>query len=186
MNRETIFLANQGDKGETTFCFDELLPSLPLPELRDTMERYYASLVPFGTPEELAQSRKIIEEFQNGIGAKLQAVLKERATSTKNWLGTWWEDYGYHMLRLPLLPYQVMCIPSQLKLVDIPTTPEYMLRVRKANRFIILIVLSNTIFILVSCKTNILLPGVLGFNTQRNVEASLVQWRKNQVLVSAI
>lgn len=134
MDRASLFCIDPNNKDETTFGFDEMLPALPLPELRDTMERYYASLVPFGTSEELAQSRKIIDEFQNGIGLKLHAVLRERASNMKNWLGTWWEDYGYHKLRLPLLPYQVMSIPSQLNLVDVPTTPEYMLRVRRAVR----------------------------------------------------
>lgn len=129
MDRASLFCIDPDNKDETTFGFDELLPSLPLPELQDTMERYYASLVPFGTPEELAQSRKIIEEFKNGIGVKLHAVLKERAANMKNWLGTWWEDYGYHLLRLPLLPYQLMSMPSAMRLVNVPETPEYMLKV---------------------------------------------------------
>lgn len=132
MSRARIFFVDQDDGDKTTFSFDEMLPALPLPELRETMERYYASLVPFGTPEELAQSRKVIDEFQNGIGVKLQAILKERAAKMKNWLGTWWEDYGYHMVRSPLLPYQGMSIPSHMKLMGVPTTPEYMLKVRKA------------------------------------------------------
>ncbi|XP_060651198.1 peroxisomal carnitine O-octanoyltransferase [Drosophila nasuta] len=126
MDRESLFVATKDD-GDT-YAFDETLPALPLPELSDTMQRYYASLVPFGTAEELAQSRSIIEQFQNGVGAELHAKLKERASKMKNWLGTWWEDYGYHLLRLPLLPYQIMAMPCQMNLVDIPETSDYMLK----------------------------------------------------------
>ncbi|KAH8407171.1 hypothetical protein KR222_009970 [Zaprionus bogoriensis] len=128
MDRASLFFIDPNNKDETTFGFDDMLPALPLPQLRDTMERYYACLQPFGTPEELAQSRAIIEQFQQGVGAKLQAQLQERAANMKNWLGTWWEDYGYHLLRLPLLPYQLMVMPCQLKVVDVPETPEYMMK----------------------------------------------------------
>ncbi|XP_064555294.1 peroxisomal carnitine O-octanoyltransferase [Drosophila montana] len=125
MDRASLFV---GGKNESTFSFDDTLPALPLPELRDTMKRYYAGLQPFGTPEELANSRRIIDEFANGIGAELQAKLKERAAKMKNWLGSWWEDYGYHMLRLPLLPYQIMSMPCQLIHVGVPERPDYMLK----------------------------------------------------------
>jgi len=56
---------------KNTFDFDETLPSLPLPELKDTMERYYTCIQPFGTKEELAQARSTIDEFQKGVGAEL-------------------------------------------------------------------------------------------------------------------
>lgn len=114
---------------KNTFDFDETLPSLPLPELRDTMERYYSCIQPFGTKEELALARKTIDEFQNGVGAQLHEQLKKRAAGMRNWLGTWWEDYGYHLIRMPLLPYQLMVMPSQLEMVGVPETPEYMLKV---------------------------------------------------------
>lgn len=133
MDRASLFY---GVQNESTFSFDETLPALPLPELRDTMKRYYASLQPFGTPEELAHSRRIIDEFANGIGAELQAKLKERAAKMKNWLGSWWEDYAYHMMRLPLLPYQIMSMPCQMVHVGVPERPDYMLKVsprRKAD-----------------------------------------------------
>ncbi|KAL7727496.1 hypothetical protein ACLKA6_002119 [Drosophila palustris] len=126
MDRASLFVADKED-GDT-FSFDKSLPAFPLPKLRDTMERYYASLLPFGTPEELAQTRTIIEEFEKGIGSKLQETLEKRAGTMKNWMGSWWEDYGYHLLRMPLLPYQIMAMPCQLNLVDIPQTSDYMLK----------------------------------------------------------
>ncbi|XP_017141474.1 peroxisomal carnitine O-octanoyltransferase [Drosophila miranda] len=126
MDRESLYFMSKDDKN--TFDFDESLPPLPLPELRDTLERYYTCIQPFGTPEELAQARKSIDEFRDGVGAELHEKLKQRAATMKNWLGTWWEDYGYHLLRLPLLPYQLMTMASQLEVVGVPETPEYMLK----------------------------------------------------------
>ncbi|EDW16810.1 peroxisomal carnitine O-octanoyltransferase [Drosophila mojavensis] len=125
MDRASLFI---GDNHESTFSFDETLPPLPLPELRDTLQRYYAGLRPFGTDEELAETRRIIAEFETGIGAKLQEKLKERAARMKNWLGSWWEDYAYHTMRLPLLPYQIMSMPCQLCHVGVPERPDYMLK----------------------------------------------------------
>lgn len=121
---------------KNTFDFDETLPPLPLPDLGDTLERYYACIKPFGTPDELAQARRAIEEFKNGVGAQLHEKLKQRAATMKNWLGTWWEDYAYHLTRLPLLPYQLMSMAAQLEMVGVPETPEYMLKVsRFQNNF---------------------------------------------------
>ncbi|EDV91028.1 peroxisomal carnitine O-octanoyltransferase [Drosophila grimshawi] len=126
MDRASLYFRGKDDK--STFSYDDDLPLLPLPELRDTMSRYYDSLKPFGSDEELANSRRIIEQFEQGVGAELQAKLKERATNTKYWLGSYWEDYGYHLLRLPLLPYQLMLMPSQMVQVGVPETSAYMMK----------------------------------------------------------
>ncbi|XP_068157561.1 peroxisomal carnitine O-octanoyltransferase isoform X2 [Drosophila tropicalis] len=126
MDRASLYFMDKNDSN--TYDFDETLPPLPLPDLRETMDRYFACVQPFGTAEELAQTRKVIDDFQNNIGPILQEKLKEREGKMKNWLGTWWEDYGYHLLRLPLLPYQLMSMAGQLELVGVPETPEYMLK----------------------------------------------------------
>lgn len=84
MNRDNIFILPENSP--KTFSRDESLAPLPLPKLGATLERYYKSLIPFGTKEELINSRKIIEEFRNGIGQKLQAQLEEKAKKEKNWV----------------------------------------------------------------------------------------------------
>lgn len=83
-SRETVYLGSNEDA--KTFSLDNDRPNLPLPKLNDTMERYYESLKPFGTPDELANSRKIIDNFQNGIGKELHAILEKRAKTHKNWV----------------------------------------------------------------------------------------------------
>ncbi|XP_075147930.1 carnitine O-octanoyltransferase isoform X2 [Haematobia irritans] len=126
MDRASLYFMD--DTQRNTYDYDEDLPPLPLPELRDTMERYYESIKPFGNEEELSNARKAIKEFENGIGAKLHAKLKERATKMKNWLDQWWDAYAYHTLRLPLNPYIVMAMAIKLEVLSIPETRENALK----------------------------------------------------------
>ncbi|XP_054726486.1 peroxisomal carnitine O-octanoyltransferase [Anastrepha obliqua] len=126
MDRASIYFLDEGESN--TYDFDETLPALPLPELHDTLQRYYESLKPFGTAEELNNSEQIIKEFETGVGAQLHKELKQRAAMKKNWLDEWWEKYAYHMLRLPLNPYIVMAMPVKLEIINIPETPPYMLK----------------------------------------------------------
>lgn len=84
MNRQHIYYIQNNET--TTFAKDHLAPPLPLPKLENTLDRYYQSLVPFGTEAELRSSKTLIEDFKNGIGKKLQAILEERAKNNKNWV----------------------------------------------------------------------------------------------------
>lgn len=112
-----------------TYAYDEDLPPLPLPALRQTLERYYESLQPFGSAGELHESWGRIERFQNGVGQKLQQLLEQRAKERRNWLEEWWDRYAYHSLRQPLNPYIVMATTVKLEFLQIPETPEYSLKV---------------------------------------------------------
>ncbi|KAG5674265.1 hypothetical protein PVAND_004245 [Polypedilum vanderplanki] len=109
MSRETFFFLPED--APSTFSHDENLENLPLPKLEDTLERYYRNLLPFGNEVELENSRKIIEEFKNGIGKKLQKMLEEKASKERNWVEKFWEDYAYHELRFPLSPFCIMAQP---------------------------------------------------------------------------
>jgi carnitine O-octanoyltransferase len=69
-----------------TFRFDGQLPSLPLPELKDTLNAYYESCVPYLTEEELMALKETLERFEAGVGAQLHALLKEKAETSRNWV----------------------------------------------------------------------------------------------------
>ncbi|XP_055588371.1 peroxisomal carnitine O-octanoyltransferase [Uranotaenia lowii] len=127
MNRDTIYHLPE-DSEESTFCYDESRPALPLPKLEHTLKRYLESLKPFGTPEELERSKTIIEAFRTGIGAKLHAMLEEKAKNEKNWVAKWWEDYAYCTLRMPLIPYCVMAQPLMFETVGLDAVPENFLK----------------------------------------------------------
>lgn len=79
-----IFVSAEGSA--STFENDERLDKLPLPKLEDSLERYYKNLIPFGSEEELKNSRRIIDEFKNGVGKKLQKLLERRAAESRNWV----------------------------------------------------------------------------------------------------
>ncbi|XP_052870202.1 peroxisomal carnitine O-octanoyltransferase [Anopheles cruzii] len=127
MNREAIYYLPE-ESSESTFCYDEDRPKLPLPALDHTLKRYLESLKPFGTAEELENSKRIIETFRKGVGAKLQAILEQRATKEKNWVEKWWEDYAYCTLRMPLIPYCVMVQPLLLSTVGLEAIPDNFLK----------------------------------------------------------
>ncbi|KAL9899567.1 carnitine O-octanoyltransferase isoform 1-T1 [Glossina fuscipes fuscipes] len=126
MDRASIYFLDKNE--QNTYKFDEELPPLPLPELHETMQRYYETLKPFGTEQELANSKKIIEKFEKEIGATLHAKLQERSSKMKNWLEEWWEKYAYHTSRISLYPYTVMAMPAKLECVNVQETPEYALK----------------------------------------------------------
>jgi carnitine O-octanoyltransferase len=69
ISRDDVFVA-EGDE-PVTFKYDDSLPKLPLPRLEDTLERYFEALKPFGTDEELKNSRQIIDNFKRGVGPQL-------------------------------------------------------------------------------------------------------------------
>uniref|UniRef100_A0A0M3HHY1 Carn_acyltransf domain-containing protein n=1 Tax=Ascaris lumbricoides TaxID=6252 RepID=A0A0M3HHY1_ASCLU len=53
---------------------DALLPSLPLPKLSDTIERYLDALKPILTEEEHAKVKKLAYEFAKRDGKLLQFI----------------------------------------------------------------------------------------------------------------
>lgn len=84
MNRENLFFLPDG--APSTFARDESLAKLPLPKLEDTLARYERSLLPFGTDAELRASRKVIDDFKNGVGKTLQQLLEAKAATCRNWV----------------------------------------------------------------------------------------------------
>ena len=69
-----------------TFEFEDNLPSLPLPELNETLNMYLESLRPFLDSNEFTKVEIIVKKFENGIGKELQESLKRRAITKKNWV----------------------------------------------------------------------------------------------------
>ncbi|KAK4329415.1 hypothetical protein Pmani_000173 [Petrolisthes manimaculis] len=89
---------------EKTFQYDDNLPSLPVPPLHQTMERYLRSVQPHVTPEEYETTRDVVAKFETGIGRELHEKLLSHAAEKRNWLEDWWLHHAYLTYREPLLP----------------------------------------------------------------------------------
>ncbi|XP_077978739.1 peroxisomal carnitine O-octanoyltransferase-like [Glandiceps talaboti] len=87
---------------EKMYQYQDSLPSLPVPPLLKTLDKYLESVKPFVTKEEYKHTEEVVSEFGNGIGKQLHAKLEERAKQQRNWLEAWWEEVAYMSCREPI------------------------------------------------------------------------------------
>ncbi|XP_054721147.1 carnitine O-palmitoyltransferase 1, liver isoform-like [Uloborus diversus] len=78
------------------------LPRLPVPAVRDTLNRLYESLKPLCTEEELKDIQQSGREFETTVAHKLQNLLYLKSWFCQNYVSDWWEKYAYLMSRGPL------------------------------------------------------------------------------------
>uniref|UniRef100_A0A146KJV7 carnitine O-palmitoyltransferase n=1 Tax=Lygus hesperus TaxID=30085 RepID=A0A146KJV7_LYGHE len=85
------------------YSFQGSIPRLPLPSVKDTMQRYLRSVRPLLDDAQYERMEKLAKEFQNGIGVKLQRYLILKSWWATNYVSDWWEEYVYLRGRSPLL-----------------------------------------------------------------------------------
>lgn len=86
MSLKDTYVIAEGDLN-STFEEDEKLPSLPLPSLSDTLQRYLESVKPFASSDnEYQKTEKVVKAFQEGIGKVLHSKLEVRAQNERNWV----------------------------------------------------------------------------------------------------
>lgn len=85
------------------FSFQGSLPRLPVPSINDTISRYLRSVRPLLDDKSYKDVIRQAEEFQNGIGNKLQRYLKLKSWWSTNYVSDWWEEYVYLRGRSPLM-----------------------------------------------------------------------------------
>uniref|UniRef100_A0A8R1HJE2 Carn_acyltransf domain-containing protein n=2 Tax=Caenorhabditis japonica TaxID=281687 RepID=A0A8R1HJE2_CAEJA len=89
----------------STFSRQDQLPSLPVPSLVETLEKYRDSASALLTADEKKRLDKEIHQFQHSeLGTQLQEALEKRAATQKNWVEEWWYNL-YTDIREPLAPY---------------------------------------------------------------------------------
>lgn len=67
------------------------------------MSRYLRSVRPLLDDESFEKAQKDAREFQNGIGKKLQRYVVMKSWWSSNYVSDWWEEFGYHRSRTPLM-----------------------------------------------------------------------------------
>ncbi|XP_066946043.1 carnitine O-palmitoyltransferase 1, liver isoform isoform X2 [Macrobrachium rosenbergii] len=85
------------------YSYQGSLPRLPLPVLKDTMTRYLRSVRPLMDDEAYVRMEKLADDFQNGIGKKLQRYLVLKSWWATNYVTDWWEEFVYLRGRSPLM-----------------------------------------------------------------------------------
>lgn len=73
-------------KPGVTFAAQDNLPKLPIPELKQTCERYLTALEPLQSRHQHADTKAAIEEFLKTGGPELQERLKKYATGKSSYI----------------------------------------------------------------------------------------------------
>lgn len=82
------------DEAEGTFSHEESLGDLPVPNLKETLEKYLRSVKPFLSEQEYEHTEAVTKDFEEGVGQELQQQLLERAKTEKNWVRRRWPGRG--------------------------------------------------------------------------------------------
>ncbi|KAJ8937761.1 hypothetical protein NQ318_006624 [Aromia moschata] len=85
------------------YSYQGSLPRLPLPSVHDTMQRYLRSVKPLLSEDGYKRMEKLANEFENGIGKKLQRYILLKSWTSTNYVSDWWEEYVYLRGRSPLM-----------------------------------------------------------------------------------
>eukprot|EP00124_Ichthyophonus_hoferi_P000107 Ihof_evm27s3 gene=Ihof_evmTU27s3 len=85
------------------YSFQKFLPSLPVPNLKDTVDRYLLSIESVLSPEIVERNKGYANEFLKNEGPKTQWYLILRSWLTDNYVTDWWERYIYLYPRTPVL-----------------------------------------------------------------------------------
>lgn len=100
------------------YSFQATLPTLPVPDLKGTVQRYLRSIRPLCDDANYQRITKDAQDFQDGIGKKCQRYLILKSWWASNYVSDWWEEYVYLRARSPLMinsnyhTYDIFVIPS--------------------------------------------------------------------------
>ncbi|KAJ8343206.1 hypothetical protein SKAU_G00305350 [Synaphobranchus kaupii] len=85
------------------YSFQNSLPRLPLPPVKDTTRRYLESARPLMDDVEFKRMAALAEDFEKTLGPKLQWYLKLKSWWASNYVSDWWEEYIYLRGRGPIM-----------------------------------------------------------------------------------
>uniref|UniRef100_A0A8C7N5J5 carnitine O-palmitoyltransferase n=1 Tax=Oncorhynchus kisutch TaxID=8019 RepID=A0A8C7N5J5_ONCKI len=107
-----------GRRNPQLYSFQTSLPHLPLPSVKDTINRYLESAHPLMDDEQYLRMEGLAKDFEKGLGPKLQWYLKLKSWWATNYVSDWWEEYIYLRGRGP-----IMVNSNYYAMVRVRTTP---------------------------------------------------------------
>ncbi|XP_042637442.1 carnitine O-palmitoyltransferase 1, liver isoform [Orycteropus afer afer] len=85
------------------YSFQTSLPRLPVPAVKDTVNRYLESVRPLMKEDDFRRMTELAEDFAVNLGPRLQWYLKLKSWWATNYVSDWWEEYVYLRGRGPLM-----------------------------------------------------------------------------------
>ncbi|XP_038619952.1 carnitine O-palmitoyltransferase 1, liver isoform [Tachyglossus aculeatus] len=85
------------------YSFQTSLPRLPVPAVKDTVNRYLESVQPLMNEENFKRMDSLAKDFAINLGPKLQWYLKLKSWWATNYVSDWWEEYIYLRGRGPIM-----------------------------------------------------------------------------------
>ncbi|XP_061465917.1 carnitine O-palmitoyltransferase 1, liver isoform isoform X2 [Rhineura floridana] len=85
------------------YSFQTSLPRLPVPAVKDTVNRYLESVRPLMYDEQFKRMEGLGKDFAINLGPKLQWYLKLKSWWATNYVSDWWEEYIYLRGRGPIM-----------------------------------------------------------------------------------
>uniref|UniRef100_A0A2K6JRR4 carnitine O-palmitoyltransferase n=1 Tax=Rhinopithecus bieti TaxID=61621 RepID=A0A2K6JRR4_RHIBE len=85
------------------YSFQTSLPRLPVPAVKDTVNRYLESVRPLMKEEDFKRMTALAQDFAVSLGPRLQWYLKLKSWWATNYVSDWWEEYIYLRGRGPLM-----------------------------------------------------------------------------------
>ncbi|CAL8260572.1 unnamed protein product [Merluccius merluccius] len=85
------------------YSFQNSLPRLPVPPVKDTCRRYLESARPLMDDEQYERMEGLAKDFEKNLGPRLQWYLKLKSWWASNYVSDWWEEYIYLRGRGPIM-----------------------------------------------------------------------------------
>ncbi|KAM7134366.1 LOW QUALITY PROTEIN: palmitoyl thioesterase CPT1C [Macrochelys suwanniensis] len=85
------------------YSYQASLPRLPVPPIRDTVQRYLESVRPLLSDSRFQRAAALARDFERSLGPRLQWYLTLKSWWATNYVSDWWEEYVYLRGRGPLM-----------------------------------------------------------------------------------
>ncbi|XP_036962359.1 carnitine O-palmitoyltransferase 1, liver isoform isoform X1 [Acanthopagrus latus] len=85
------------------YSFQNSLPRLPVPSVKDTCRRYLESVRPLMDDEQYERMKGLAKDFEKNLGPRVQWYLKLKSWWASNYVSDWWEEYIYLRGRGPIM-----------------------------------------------------------------------------------